>query len=56
MAGYKSQLQKTCGDQEYDTLKENLHKGIEEAKRFEHVNSHSIQFFHTRFQIQNDVQ
>ena len=34
MAGYKSKLQETCGDEEYDTLKENLYNGIEQAKRF----------------------
>ena len=37
MAGYKSQLQKTCGDQDYDVLNEKLRSGIEEAKRFESV-------------------
>ena len=34
IAEYKEKLQETCGDEEYDTLKENLHNGIEKAKRF----------------------
>ncbi|XP_028394772.1 DNA repair protein RAD50-like [Dendronephthya gigantea] len=32
IAGYEKKLQETCGDEEYDTLKENLYNGIEQAK------------------------
>ena len=44
MAGYKSQLQETCGDQDYDVLNEKLRSGIEEAKRFESALARSISY------------
>ena len=39
MAGYKSEIQQACGDQEYETLKENLYNGIEQAKRLNYVHT-----------------
>lgn len=31
---YSSKLKEACGDQEYNTLNENLYNSIEQAKRF----------------------